>query len=377
MNISKPCNPVYGLLIVLALGLTACNGSSPVKPTDEEKEAFLKTLVYPPAPDEPRYHFEMSLLSSAQVVPRDEESKWRSLLTGETGPSGEGLAKPFDVAACSGRVYVTDTVQRHVAVFDFKNRTFFTIGTDDPGLLQKPLGINTDANCNVYVADATKKRIMIYSSEGQYLRELGSADSFSRLSHVAASADGSKVFAVDTGGVQSEQHVVRVFNAITGEHLYDIGKRGREEGELNLPRDVEIGPDGNVYVIDGGNFRVQVFSPEGQFIRTFGSVGSRSGQFSRPKGIAVDKQGLIYVSDAAFGNFQIFNPQGQLLMSIGQRSNTRGPAKYILPAGIDTDEDGRIFFVGQFYHKVDIFRPHALSADHGAIGQLIQSSKTN
>ncbi len=362
----------YCLIIAIMALMMACNGSQTVKPTKEEVQAYRDSLVYPGAPEEPRYRFDLSLVNSAQLAPKNEESKWRELLTGESTVAGEGLSKPFDVASCKGRVYVTDTVKRHVAVFDFANKKYFAIGEEEPGMLAKPMGINSDANCNIYVADASSRKIMIYNAEGQFLREIGKKDDFSRLSHVAVSKDGQRVFAVDTGGVQSDNHKVLVFDSLTGERLFDIGSRGTQEGQLNIPRDADVGPDGNLYIVDGGNFRVQVFTPDGEFLRTFGSVGSRHGQFSRPKGIAIDPDGLIYVSDAAFGNFQIFTADGQLLMAVGQRSNNFGPAQYILPAGIDVDEDGRIFFVGQFFHKVDIFRPAMMPENYGHIGKLIE-----
>jgi sugar lactone lactonase YvrE len=73
--------------------------------------------------------------------------------------------------------------------------------------------------------------------------------------------------------------------------------------------------------------------------------------------------------DAAFGNFQIFNPDGDLLMFIGERAEQDGPAKYMLPSGIAVDEDGRIYFVDQWFRKVDIFRPYALKADQGYLGR--------
>jgi sugar lactone lactonase YvrE len=118
-------------------------------------------------------------------------------------------------------------------------------------------------------------------------------------------------------------------------------------------------------VVDGGNFRVQVFSPEGKFLKKFGAMGAQFGQFSRPKGIAVDAEGNVYVADAAFGNFQIFDPNGQLLLFVGSRSNTNAPARYALPAGIHVDEDGRVYMVDQFFRKVDIFRPVRLPAGNG------------
>jgi DNA-binding beta-propeller fold protein YncE len=149
-----------------------------------------------------------------------------------------------------------------------------------------------------------------------------------------------------------------------------MGRRGTGLGEFNLPRDVTIAPDGSIYVVDGGNFRVQKFNKEEQYVSSFGSIGRQSGQFSRPKEAAVDPSGNVYVVDAAFGNFQIFNPEGQLLMAIGGRSNTNGPALYSLPSGIAVDDDGRVYVADQFFRKVDVFRPADLPEDGGWIGEF-------
>jgi hypothetical protein len=74
------------------------------------------------------------------------------------------------------------------------------------------------------------------------------------------------------------------------------------------------------------------------------------------------------VSDAAFGNFQIFTAEGQLLLYVGSRGSKLEPAKYMLPAGIDVDEDGRVYMVDQFFRKVDIYRPAGLPKESGFLG---------
>lgn len=334
----------------------------------ERTEQVLEPLYFPPPPDPARFVFERSAQSSSDIQKVSEKQRMRQILTGESEGGSSALSKPFDVTACQGQVFVSDTVRRKVMVFNAPGRQFFEIGTEEPGLLRKPLGLNTDSDCNVYVADGTTRRVMIYNQSGQFLKALGGQKWFERLSHVAVDPEGSRVFAVDTGGVNTSAHRVRVFDANSGEHLYDIGTRGEAAGEFNLPRDAEIGPDGNLYVVDGANFRVQVLNQKGNHIRTIGALGRRYGQFARPKGVALDAQGNIYVSDAAHGNFQIFSNEGQLLLFVGSRSEKPGRANYMLPAGIDVDEDGRVYMVDQYYRKLDIFRPATLGEKEGFLG---------
>ncbi|MBW2291673.1 MAG: 6-bladed beta-propeller [Deltaproteobacteria bacterium] len=294
------------------------------------------------------------------------EQKIRSFLTGEAARGGEALAKPFDVAVHRGRIFISDTVRRSVVALDFAEQRSFYIGkAGQDGELHKPLGLSVAADGTLFVCDAKLKLILIYDRDGNYKRAIGGEGDFDRLSGIDVSPDGSRLYVVDTGGVKSQKHRVRVYDVESGEHLIDIGRRGSNEGELNLPRDVAVGADGLVYVSDGGNFRIQVFTEDGDFVREWGEPGKHLGQFTRLKGISADKSGNIYAVDASFGNFQIFNPTGDLMLFIGTRSTQRGRAHYMLPAGIDVDEDGRIYMIDQFYRKLEIFRPAELAADAG------------
>jgi DNA-binding beta-propeller fold protein YncE len=233
--------------------------------------------------------------------------------------------------------------------------------------LTKPIGIDVDAAGNLYVADIGAQAVLVYGPDRQFLRRIGGAKWFSRLTSVTVDPAGTRLYAVDIGGVSSERHVVRVFDARSGDHLMDIGKRGSGPGEFNLPRDVAIGLDGRLYVVDGGNFRIVVFDREGKYLSAFGSVGKQYGQFARPKEVAVDREGNVYVVDSAFGNFQIFNPDGELLLFVGERSERDGAARYMLPSGIAVDEDGRVYVVDQWFRKIEVFRPASLKAEAGFV----------
>jgi len=89
----------------------------------------------------------------------------------------------------------------------------------------------------------------------------------------------------------------------------------------------------------------------------------------------VDSIGNVYVTDAAFGNFQIFDSDGQLLLFVGDRSASVGPGRFMLPAGLAVDEDGRVYMVDQFFRKVDIFRPAGIETNEGYLGTRAGSPK--
>jgi DNA-binding beta-propeller fold protein YncE len=322
-------------------------------------------LVFPGPPDEPRFVYERTIYSSADVVAEDASADFRRLVTGESRV-GEPLSKPYAIAAFRGRLYVSDTVARFVRVLDIPGGRYARIGDEDgPGALVKPIGLDVDAQGTLYVADITQKAVMVYRPDGSFLRRIGGDAWFERLSSVTVEPAGRRLYAVDIGGVSSERHVVRVFDAVTGAHLQDIGRRGSGPGEFNLPRDAAIGKDGRLYVVDGGNFRVVVFDRDGRYLHSFGSVGRQYGQFARPKEIAADAEGNVYVVDTAFGNFQIFSPEGELMLFVGDRSERDAPAKYMLPSGIAIDLDGRVYVVDQWFRKIDVFRPAQLKPEQG------------
>ena len=323
--------------------------------------------VFPPPPEVARVIWERTLYSSADVVQDDKDGALRRLVTGSVR-TGEGMAKPYGVAVRNGRVYVGDTVGRSVLLFDLNARRFMQIGVDDPGSLRMPFGMDVDPQGNLYVLDGSLKRVHIYDAAGKFVRMIGQDMSWSRPVGLALDAQRKRLYIVDAGGVDNDNHHVRALDIDTGKLLFQIGKRGDGPGEFNLPRDAVVGADGLLYVVDGGNFRVQVFDTEGKFVKTFGAIGRQGGQFSRPKEIAADTQGNIYVADSAFGNFQIFDRNGVLLLDVGSRSNSDAPAKFMLPSGIAVDLDGRIYMVDQFFRKVEVFRPAQLPAG-AAYGQ--------
>lgn len=363
----------WSLVIVFA-AILALGGCVVMPETRESAQTKQEVLVFPLPPDEPRFFFESTLRSSADVKADTDTDIFRRAVTGEQR-RGEGLVKPYGVAVHHGRVFVGDTAGHAVVAFDIPEQRFFRIGEEEPGALSLPLGMDVDKQGDLYVVDGTTKRVTVYNRDGKFLRSIAGPTWFNKPAGLAVDAGGQRVYVVDIGGVQTQEHRVRVFDAQSGEHLFDFGKRGTQPGEFNLPRDIVVAPDGSLYVVDGGNFRVQKFRGDGSLISVFGGIGRQGGQFSRPKEVAVDNAGNVYVADAAFGNFQIFNPEGQLLLAIGSRSTADGPAKYMLPSGIAVDEDGRVYMVDQYFRKVDIYRPASLATDAGFLGKKAAAGK--
>lgn len=367
------CDPLVWLLCAVFLGVGGCGQL----PKQETKPRAQGQTVFPSPPDEPRFYYERTIVSSADVENKQSDSQFKAMLTGERATGGVPMAKPYGVAVHKGRIFVSDSVSRLVRVFDVPVGRYFEIGDAEPGRLFKPLGLDVDAAGNLYVADITAKKIMVYDRDGNFLRSIGSPSDFKRLVSVTADKKGERIYAVDIGGSTAKpgEHRIRVFNARTGQHLFDFGKRGTGPGEFNLPRDVAIGKDNRLYVVDGGNFRIQIFDNDGRYLKSFGQIGLHPGNLGRPKEIQTDAAGNVYVVDSTFANLQIFNPDGELLMFIGTRDGNPAPAHFMLPEGIDVDEDGRVYVVDQWFSKVDIFRPATLGAQDGYLGRKLVKTK--
>jgi len=150
---------------------------------------------------------------------------------------------------------------------------------------------------------------------------------------------------------------------------------GHDEFKFNpggsaIPADVHaqiaVGPDGKVYVSDSGNARVQVFTPQGRFVRQFGSFGSGKGQFLDPYHLAVDATGDVYVADDQARTLSKFSPAGKVLWTIGAGASSdpdlTGLFKF---SGFDAhgrlvvvnDAVNRVLYIDASGHKVDAFSP--------------------
>jgi len=268
------------------------------------------------------------------------------------GPEQEeirSLQKPYGVAVDgNGRVYVTDTDQAAVLVFDDAAREVRSLGDTGHVRLVTPVGIAVDRSGNVFVGDVGLSEVVSFDPSGQLRLVFGSKEGVRSPSGIVVDDARSRVLVAD-----SREHRIFVFSP-DGALLETWGERGNGEGQFNYPTNIAIGPDGRVYVVDTGNFRVQILSPEGRFLSAFGKAGDGFGDFHRPKGIGVDSEGHIYVADAAFNNFQIFDEKGALLLFVGTMG--KDPGAFWLPAGLHVDASDRVFVVDQINARVQVFQ---------------------
>jgi DNA-binding beta-propeller fold protein YncE len=160
--------------------------------------------------------------------------------------------------------------------------------------------------------------------------------------------------------VDTQQDQVLVYDADTLKLLRRIGTGGKNHflttpGDFGAPQGVAVDADGNVYVTDTLNNRVEIFDADGAFISTFGKAGDGPGYFARPKGIAVDSDGHIWVADEMQDRLQVFDREGQLLTYIGQ-GHGELPGQFKALVGVAVDKKNRVFTTEQYPGRLQMFQ---------------------
>ena len=243
----------------------------------------------------------------------DSAGDYASNITGSLrNPSGVA------VDASSGRVYVADTGKHRVLVFDPAGEHAGTIAGPPGDAFNNPSGVAVNGSGHVYVADTYKSRIQIFDPAGDYASNI--TGSFTHPSDVAVGGPAGSTYVPDKG-----KHRVLVFDP-AGDYDYSITG-------LYAPSGVAVdGATGSVYVADTGNLRVQVFDSDGNH------AGTVAGPFDNPTRVAVGgPSGFAYVADRnghsihAFRPayaFDVYNPADGQTLTVS------------LPAGRATDAGG-------------------------------------
>jgi sugar lactone lactonase YvrE len=231
-------------------------------------------------------------------------------------------------------------------------------------------GVAVDSQDRVYLMTRMDARVIVYDRDGSFVRSWGE-NVFTPRTHGIAIGPDDAVYTVDDG-----DHTVRKFTP-EGKQIMMIGTPGKasETGydgktiasiqrggpPFNRPTDVAVAPNGELYVCDGyGNARVHRFKADGTLIQSWGEPGIGPGQFHLPHGVGVSPDGRVFVTDRENDRIQIFSPEGNFLemwthvqrptdisfgrdglvyvselwWRVGQSSFTQGKINYDLPGGV-------------------------------------------
>ena len=105
-----------------------------------------------------------------------------------------------------------------------------------------------------------------------------------------------------------------------------------------------------MHVADSCNHRVQIFSREGKFIRSFGRAGTGKGEMSYPYDVCVDDAGRQYVCEFGNSRIQVFDAKDQPLEIIG--GSGAAPGQFSNPWGVALDSDGNLYVADSQNHRV-------------------------
>ncbi len=189
-----------------------------------------------------------------------------------------------------------------------------------PGHLYKPRAAAFDGHNQLFLADLTD-RIQVFDRDGKYLHGWRTPE---------FNVDGPSGLTVDRYGrlLVADTHFYRVLVfSESGELLFQIGDgvQGTTPGRFGYPTDVVIDRAGNFYVAEyGDNDRIQVFSPEGKWLRQWGGHGYEPGEFLKPRALAIDERERLYIADSCNHRIQVFDLQGKLLDVWGSRGDQPG-----------------------------------------------------
>ena len=172
---------------------------------------------------------------------------------------------------------------------------------------------------------------------------LGADDGrFNNPTGIAVDGEGN-VYVADTGNDR-----IQKFDN-TGAFLLKWGTRGSGDGEFYSPRNIALDADGMVYVVDGS--RIQVFAGNGTFIKKWGSYGSGEEQLQSPRSIAFDTDGNAYV--IAGGGIKKFGSDGNFLTAWGALGTYDG--EFNNPTDVAVDGAGNVYVADCYNNRIQKF----------------------
>jgi sugar lactone lactonase YvrE len=240
-----------------------------------------------------------------------------------------------------GAIFVFNTATRDVELI--KNKVH--------GHFVRIIGLAMDDNDRLFVSDPGLRHVLTFNAKHE--PEDVITEGLVSPGGLALDVENRLLYVADI-----DQDQVLVYEADSLKLLRRIGTTGQNHalttpGDFARPAGIAVDADGNLYVADTLNNRIEIFDGDGKFIRTFGKAGDGPGYFSRPKGVAIDSDDHIWVVDGMQDRVQVFNQDAELLISFGGHGLLPGMFQGI--AGITIDKTNRVFTSEIFPGRVQQF----------------------
>ncbi len=258
----------------------------------------------------------------------------------------------------NGRVYVADTGNNRIVVFDKNARYLFQFGglgvakpapggkaSWEPGLMNYPTDVTTDEDGNVYVADFRNDQIQAFDADGEFVRAFPN-----RSKRVGKGASGqggtgiavTSLCAYDGRIYATDAYQVLVFTQ-RGKLVRQFGRPGTAAGEFDHPNGIAVTPNLATVVSDSGNARVVAATATGKPLWTVGrerSLGATTtgGIFDIPRGLTyVDADSSIVVADGLKSQLVKLSIGGKVLGTYGLRGSA--PGQFNFPTDVASQDD--------------------------------------
>ena len=257
-----------------------------------------------------------------------------------------GLTNPFGIAYNSrGEMIVSEWGSHRVSIIDNRGQKIRTFGShsESPDQMVYPRGIAIDDTDNIYVS--SEHKLHKFTGNGEMIKcvgRKGRKEGEFNVPHGVTLHD-NQVYVCDRNN-----HRIQVFDKDLN-FVRSIGSRGEGRGEFNTPLDVKLDTAGNIYVADYSNYRVQVLDNSGHFIRTFSGGVSK---LVEPSGLHITDK-YIYVSDYDGDCIVVFETSSQSVTSFGRSGQKEG--EFNSPRSITACVDGFIHVCDYFNNRVQIF----------------------
>ncbi|MGD2108964.1 MAG: hypothetical protein PVI86_06185 [Phycisphaerae bacterium] len=252
----------------------------------------------------------------------------------------------------TGRLFVTDPLQRHIAVFDPAGTLLQT-----RPIPEAPVGVAVHPDGRVFVSLRDTHKVAIYDPAFNLLGYLGESDpkvSFVGPTDIDVAPESGRIYVVDPPadrvyGFESD-----------GVLALSLGTRGPWSGEFLYPSAIAVDePRRRLVVADHDKTRLQVFTEDGVFLQQFGARlhsegGGLVGWMPRPLGLAVDDQGRMYVTDALMGTVRVFDETGSELGKLADFGYEPGELR--APCDLALSPDGtRLYVASTNSSRVEIY----------------------
>ena len=288
----------------------------------------LSKLVWPEPPNIPRvrytsYFAGMKFDKDTDTPGKKAKQSWMDRLAGTQSQDEKITIKnfpfqllgPYGMSVDSkGRLYVADQKVGAIFIFNTETKETELIRNGFEAHFGLINGVVVDDDDRVFVSDGKLGKVLVFNAKHQVQDQIkGLVDPVG----MAIDKENRLLYVVDT-----QQDQVFVYDADTLKPIRKIGTAGKKHtlsapGDFALPTDVAVDKDGNIYVTDTLNWRVEIFDADGKFISQFGKHCDAIGCFERPKGIAVDSDGHIWVVDTGLSLVQAYDRDGALLGYVG------------------------------------------------------------